>query len=321
MKTLLFTFFTLLLTACGSSSDRTFITIGTGSQTGVYFPVGGAIKQVVEEATAGTIRVSVATSGGSVQNINDVLSGAIAFGIAQADRQYQAFNGLSTWQDEPKDNLRFVFSLHPEVVTLIASEASGIRTLEDLRGKRVNIGSPGSGQRGNAIDILTAAGIDPSEDIRAESLTVAECAGMLQDGRIDAYFFTVGHPNGSITEATTGRQRVRFVPITGMEELIEGSPFYTQTEVPVELYPRALQEGPVPSIGMLTTVVARDDADEDMVYRVVSAILGDLDALRQQHPALQGLTLEGMVEGQHAPFHPGAARAFREAGVKLEHVD
>lgn len=306
----------LLLAACGNS-DRTFITLGTGSQTGVYYPVGGVMKQVIEEATDGEIRVSVATSGGSVQNINDVLSGAIAFGIAQADRQYQAFHGLSTWEDEPRENLRFVFSLHPEVVTLIASEASGIRTLEDLRGQRVNIGSPGSGQRGNALDIFRAAGIDPDQDIRAESLTVAECAGMLQDGRIDAYFYTVGHPNGSITEATTGRQRVRFIPITGMDALIEASPFYTPAEVPVHLYPRALQDGPVPSIGMLTTVVTRADTDETLVYRVVSAILNDLDTLRQQHTALQGLTLEGMIQGQHAPFHPGALRAFREAGLDL----
>ncbi|MCC5843871.1 MAG: TAXI family TRAP transporter solute-binding subunit [Verrucomicrobia bacterium] len=309
-------FLTIFLAACGSS-DRTFITLGTGSQTGVYYPVGGAIKQVVEQATDGDLRVSVATSGGSVQNINDVLSGAIAFGIAQADRQYQAYHGLSTWDGEPRENLRFVFSLHPEVVTLIASEASGIRTLGDLRGKRVNIGSPGSGQRGNALDIFSAIDIDPAADIQAESLTVAECAGMLQDGRIDAYFYTVGHPNGSIAEATTGRQRVRFIPVTGMEALIEESPFYTLTEVPVDLYPRALQDGPVPSIGMLTTVVTRAETDEDLVHRVVTAILNDLDTLRQQHPALQGLTLEGMIQGQHAPFHPGALRAFTEAGVDL----
>jgi TRAP transporter TAXI family solute receptor len=306
----------LLLAACGSS-DRTFITLGTGSQTGVYYPVGGAIKQVVEQTTDGDIRVSVATSGGSVQNINDVLSGAIAFGIAQADRQYQAYHGLSTWEGAPRENLRFAFSLHPEVVTLIASEASGIRTLEDLRGKRVNIGSPGSGQRGNALDIFRAVDIDPAADLQAESLTVAECAGMLQDGRIDAYFYTVGHPNGSITEATTGRQRVRFIPVTGMEALIEESPFYTLTEVPVDLYPRTLQDGPVPSIGMLTTVVTHTETDEELVYRVVSAILNDLDTLRQQHPALQGLTLEGMLQGQHAPFHPGARRAFVEAGIDL----
>lgn len=305
-----------LFTACGSG-DRAFVSLGTGSQTGVYFPVGGAIKQIVESETEGGVRVSVSTSGGSVQNLNDVLRGTITFGIAQADKQYQAFHGLSNWEGTPNPNLRFAFSLHPEVVTLIATETSGIRSVADLRGHRVNLGSPGSGQRGNAMDILAAAGIDPAADLRAESLTAGELAGRLQDGQLDAFFFTVGHPNGSITEATTGRRRVRFVPITGMEALLEASPFYTATEVPVALYPQAIQEGPVPSIGMLTTVVVHADTDEDLVYTFVSSVLRNVDRLRGQHPALQDLTPEGMQQGAHAPMHPGAARAFREAGLLL----
>lgn len=317
MKSILLSLlFLAFLTACGSP-ERQFLSIGTGSQTGVYFPVGGALKQIVEQETEGRFRVSVATSGGSVQNINDVLRGTVTFGIAQADRQYQAYNGLGNWADTPGSDLRFAFSLHPEVITLVASDRSGIRSIEDLRGKRVNLGSPGSGHRGNAMDILAAAGIDPATDLQAESLTAGELAGRLQDGQIDAYFFTVGHPNGSITEATTGRLPVRFVPITGMEALMEASPFYTPAEVPVHLYPQAVQDGPVPSLGMRTTVVVHADTDEETVYTFVSSVLRNLDALRQQHPALQGLTREGMLEGAHAPIHPGAARAFAEWNLSL----
>lgn len=302
------------MAACGGSSSRTFVSIGTGSQTGVYYPVGGAIKQLVEEAAGSSLSVSAKASRGSVQNINDVLSGAATFGIAQADRQYQAVHGLTNWQGEPQEELRFVFSLHPEVVTLIAATDSGIATLKDLAGTRVNLGSPGSGHRGNALAILAAAGLDSETDLQAESLTVGECASMLQDNRIDAYFYTVGHPNGSITEASTGRRTVRFVPVTGMDALIEASPFYTTTRVPTEFYERA-EQGDVESIGMLTTFVTRAAVEDETVYTLVKAVFENLDLLRQQHPALSSLTPEGMLQGAHAPLHPGAERYYREAGL------
>lgn len=312
--------FTLLLSlflvcSCGNSERSIFISIGTGSQTGVYYPVGGALKKLVEDAPENSLKVSAKASRGSVQNINDVMNGSITFGIAQSDRQFQAVQGLSNWEGEPQAQLRFVFSLHPEVITLIAAEDSGITSISDLEGKRVNLGSPGSGHRGNAMDILNAAGLDPNEDIQAESLTVGECAGMIQDNRIDAYFYTVGHPNGSITEASTGRRKVRFVPITGMEKLIEDAPYYAQTTVPVELYPQAVQEGNVPSIGMLTTLVTRSDTPDEIVYALVKAVFEDLETLKIQHPALQGLTPEGMLKGGNAPLHPGAEKYFREAGL------
>jgi len=315
MKKLLFLSLSLLLVACGGSGDRNFVTIGTGSQTGVYYPVGGAIKAIVEEVPDKPLAVSVAASRGSVQNIKDVMNGAIEFGIAQPDRQYQALNGLANWEDDPQEDLRFVFSLHPEVVTLIAADDSGIRSIQDLKGKRVNIGSPGSGQRGNALDILKAAGIDPETDLQAESLGVGECAGMLQDNRLDAYFYTVGHPNGSITEATTGRRKVRFVPIDGMDKLIESAPYYSVTEVPVDLYPQAVNDGPVQSIGMRTTLVTRADVPEHTVHTLTKAVFEHLDQLKLQHPSLQGLTPETMLEGGRAPFHPGAARYYRETGL------
>ena len=314
MKSLLSLLCCLFPAACGGSSSRTFVSIGTGSQTGVYYPVGGAIKQLVETEAGEVLSVSAKASRGSVQNINDVISGAATFGIAQSDRLFQAVNGLGNWEGKPQSDLRFVFSLHPEVVTLIAAADSGIASLEDLKGKRVNLGSPGSGHRGNAIDIFQAAGIDPDADLTAESLTVSECASMLQDNRIDAYFYTVGHPNGSITEASTGRRIVRFVPITGMDELIAASPFYTVTQVPTELYERA-EQGDVQTIGMLTTFVTNSNVSEDTVYTLVKAVFENLELLRQQHPALQGLTPEGMIQGGNAAFHPGAERYYKEAGL------
>lgn len=315
MKVLTVCLSLFLLCSCGNSQRSIFVSIGTGSQTLVYYPVGGAIKKLVEDVPDNTLNVSVKASRGSVQNINDVMNGSVTFGIAQSDRQFQAYNGLETWEGKPQKNLRFVFSLHPEVVTLMAADDSGIRSVADLRGKSVNLGSPGSGHRGNALAVLKAAGLDPDKDMHAESLTVGECAGMIQDNRIDAYFITVGHPNGSITEATTGRRKVRFIPITGMEKLIETSPYYATTRVPAELYPQAVQDGEVPSIGMLTTLVTRTDTPEDIVYTLVKAVFENLDELKEQHPALQGLTQEGMLKGGNAPLHPGAEKYYREAGL------
>lgn len=303
----------LLLAACGGS-DKSFVSIGTGSQTGVYYPTGNAIKQIVEEVPGNTLNLSVAASGGSVENINNVLQGSLTFGIAQADRQYQAFNGLSNWDDRPADSLRFLFSLHPEVVTLIAAVDSGIESVDDLPGHRVNLGSPGSGHRGNAEAILETAGV-PVDALRAESMHVGECAGKLQDGLLDAYFYTVGHPNGSITEATTGRRNVRFVPIEDMDPLLASAPYYSKTRVPTERYEQALQEGEVPSIGMLTTVITRADIPDDTVYTLVKAVFENLDDLRKQHPALQNLTAEDMLRGGHAPLHPGALKYYLEAGL------
>ena len=152
----------------------------------------------------GRIRATVESTGGSVFNINAVLSGDLDFGIAQSDRQYQAYNGLAEWSEMgPQEDLRAVFSIHPESITLMASVDSGINGIADLAGKRVNIGNPGSGQLQSSRDVLAAFGLSES-DIRAEQV---KAPGLLQDGRIDAFFYTVGHPNGNITESTSGASR------------------------------------------------------------------------------------------------------------------
>lgn len=304
-----------LLVACSQSTD-TFVSIGTGSQSGVYYPVGNAIRTIVEGQEGGTVRVTVQSTAGSVYNLNKLMDGDLDFGIAQADRQFQAFNGKdqAEWEGKPHTQLRSVFSLHPEIVTLVAADDSGIRTVADLAGKRVNIGSPGSGQRGNAEDVLRAAGLS-IDDLQAETFKIGECASMLQDGRIDAYFYTVGHPNGSLLEATNGSRKVRFVPITGMEALLKERPYYVVAKLPVESYPKAVQDGEVVSIGMGTTFNTRADVAEDVVYQVVKAVFTDFENFQKQHPALGGLSKEGMLKGLNAPLHPGAEKYYKEAGL------
>lgn len=297
-----------------------FITIGTGGVTGVYYPTGGAVARLVNEATNRKVRASVESTGGSVYNINNVLSGDLNLGFAQSDKQFQAVNGKAEWEGKPQDSLRFLFSIHPESVTIVAADDANINTIEDLKGKVVNIGNPGSGQRYNAIQILEAIGIDPETDIKAEGLKAAECAKMLQDGRIDAYFYTVGHPAGSFKEASAGKRKVHIVPIKGekIDKMIAPLPFFAKTEIPVKkLYPNMTNEGDtVETIGMLTTIVCSDNENEETMYAAVKAVFENLDKLRELHPALSNLKAEEMAtSGKSAPYHPGAEKYFKEAGL------
>jgi len=302
----------------GGGKKRRFVTIGTGGVTGVYYPAGGVIAKFVNrKKDVYGIRMSVESTGGSVYNINAVLSGDLDFGIAQSDKQYQALKGRAEWADSgPRTGLRAVCSLHPELITLVAADDAGIAALADLKGKTVNIGNPGSGQRGNAVDVLTAAGVS-LDDIRAEGLKASESPDQLQDGRIDAFFYTVGHPNGAIKQATTGiRRKVRFVPITGMDKLIAASPYYAAAAIPVSLYPKAVNTEDVPTVGVMTTVVTSAKVPDEVVYAVTREIFENLDELKAQHPAFARLTREGMLQGLSAPIHPGAMRYFREAGLR-----
>ena len=214
-----------------SAHAKTFVTIGTGGITGVYYPTGGAIaKMVNKKKKEYGIRATVESTGGSVFNVNAVMNGDLEFGVVQSDRQYQAINGLAEWKDKgPQKDLRAVFSIHPESVTLIAAVDAGIKTIQDQKGKKVNIGNPGSGQRQNSIDALEAIGFDFEKDIQAEAIKASEAASLLQDGRIDAFFYTVGHPNGSIKEATSGARKVRIANITGIDSLLAKYPLLCQS--------------------------------------------------------------------------------------------
>jgi TRAP transporter TAXI family solute receptor len=266
------------------------------------------------------IKVNFQSTGGSVHNINAVLAGSMEIGVAQSDRQFQAYNGLRDWADKgPQKQLRAICSVHPESVTIVAAEDTGIKGLADLKGKRVNIGNPGSGHRGNAADVLGTAGLDLDRDIKAESMKAAESPKMLQDGRVDAFFYTVGHPNAAIMEATVGRRPVRIVPITGMESLIEKHPYYAVSTIPVTLYPQATNEEDIQTVGVMTTLITSADVPAEVIYEVTKAIFENIDAFRGMHDAFAGLTPQGMVEnGISIPYHPGAKKYFLQAGLLTE---
>ena len=312
----------LMLTGCSKKEaagpSKTFVTIGTGGVTGVYYPTGGAISKIVNQKfdTYG-IKATVESTAGSVFNVNAILSGDLEFGIVQSDRQYQAYNGTADWKDAgPQEKLRAVFSIHPESVTLLAADDAGIESFEDIKGKVINIGNPGSGQRGNAMDILDAYGIDWEKDIQAEGLKASEAAKMLQDGRIDAYFYTVGHPNGSFKEATSGKRKAHFVPITKVDGLLAEFPYYAASFIPVSEYPNATNSGNVDTFGVKATLCTSADVPDEVVYAITKEVFENLDAFKGLHPAFAILTAESMLTGLSAPIHDGAMKYFKEAGLK-----
>lgn len=314
-----------LVAGCSSKPDNeqtkiekktTFATIGTGGITGVYYPTGGAIARIVNKKRSQYgIRATVEATDGSVFNVNALVAGDLEFGIVQSDRQYQAISGLKEWGGHPQKDLRAVFSIHPEAVTLLAAVDAGILTLSDLKGKRVNIGNIGSGQRGNAIDALEAAGINWESDLRAESVRAEDAPGLLQENRIDAFFYTVGHPSGAFKEATSGNRKTRFIPITETDELIKKYPYYAKTYIPAGLYPGADNEGDTPTFGVKAIFCTSAQVPDDLVYHVTREVFENFEEFQKMHPAYQTLTKESMLEGLSAPIHPGALKYYKEAGL------
>ena len=303
--------------ALEAHAKTTFVTIGTGGITGVYYPTGGAIAKIVNaKKDKYDIRATVESTGASVFNINAIMAGDLEFGIAQADRQYQAYNGLSEWEGKPQKDLRAVFALAPEAVTFVAAEDSGIKSLKDAKGKVVNIGNPGSGNRQNAIDVFEAAGTNIEKDLKAESIKAADAPRMLQDGRIDGFFYTVGHPNGNIKEATAGKRKTRIVSITDIEPLVKKFPYYSLTNIDMAQYPEATNANEkVTTVGMLATFVTSAKVPDDVVYAITKEVFENLDEFKKLHPALEGLTRDTMLEGRTAPIHPGALKYYKEAGL------
>lgn len=322
MKKLLFVVLALAvavtMTPLSSFAAPTYVTIGTGGVTGVYYPTGGAIaKMVNKKRKEYNLRATVESTGGSVFNVNAIAAGDLEFGVVQSDRQFQAYNGQADWEGAPVKKLRAVFSIHPESVTIVANASKNIKTVADLKGKIVNIGNPGSGQRGNAMDLFEAAGIDIEKDLKAEGMKAAESASMLQDGRIDAFFYTVGHPNGSVKEAVSGATKVNFVEIPGdvVKKLTDKFSYYAPAEIPVDQYAGVTNTADAPTFGVKATLCSSADVPDDAVYAITKEVFENFDEFKTLHPAFAKLTKESMLQGLSAPLHPGAIKYYKEAGL------
>lgn len=299
------------------AAEKKFITIGTGGVTGVYYPTGGAICRLVNKGRKDHgVRCSVESTGGSVYNLNTIRAGELDMGVAQSDWQYHAYNGTSKFEDQgPNKDLRAVFSVHPEPFTVVARADSGIKTFADLKGKRVNVGNPGSGQRGTMELVMGKMGWTMDDFALASELKSAEQSSALCDNKIDAIVFTVGHPSGSIKEATTSCD-AKIVEVSGdvIDKLVADNAYYRTATIPGGMYRGNPDD--TKTFGVGATFVSSTNADADTVYAVVKGVFENFDDFKKLHPAFGNLKKEEMIkDGLSAPLHDGAVKYYKEAGL------
>jgi TRAP transporter TAXI family solute receptor len=308
----------LALTAAGSSpalAQQKFITIGTGGVTGVYYAVGGALCRLMNKTRAKTgIRCSVESTGGSVFNVNAIKTGELEFGLSQSDIQYNALKGEGQFKGKADADLRAVFSVHPEPFTVLARKEAGVTKFTDFKGKRFNVGNPGSGTLASMEELLKAMGWTKSDFSLAAELKADEQGTALCDNKIDGFFYGVGHPSAAIQDPTTSCG-AKLIPLTGpaVESLIKAHPYYAVATIPGGMY--ANNPNPTQTYGVLATVVTSSKVPDNVVYDLVKATFDNFDEFKKLHPAFAHLDPKDMIsKGLSAPLHPGAIKYYKEKG-------
>ena len=297
------------------AAGQQFVSIGTGGVTGVYYPTGGAICRLVNKnRKEHGIRCSAESTGGSIYNINTIRAGELEFGVAQSDWQYHAYNGSSKFKDQGAfKKLRAVFSVHPEPVTVIASDRSGVMQLTDIKGKRMNIGNPGSGTRGTWEVIEEALGWKRSDLKLAAEMKSAETGQAVCDGKIDAYFWLVGHPS-ALTQESLATCDAHLVDVKGpaIDELVNDNTYYRTATIPAGMYNN---DRDIQTFGVGATFVSSSDVDDKVVYTIVKAVFDNFDDFKKLHPAFAHLKEAEMIkDGLSAPLHDGAVKYYKERG-------
>jgi len=306
----------LALLATPVHAQQSFVSIGTGGVTGVYYAAGGAICRLINKDRARHgLRCSVESTGGSVYNLNTLRGGELEFGIAQSDWQHHAWTGGSVFKPVGADKtLRAVFSLHPEPFTVLTRKEAGIKSFADLKGKRFNVGNPGSGTRASLQELLDAMGWKLSDFSLASELKADEHGAALCDNKIDGFIYGVGHPSANIQDPTT-TCGAKLLPLTGpvVDRLIAERPYYARATIPAGLYANNPQA--TSTYGVLATLVTSSKVPEATVYALVKAVFENFDAFKRLHPAFAHLNPQDMIkDGLSAPLHDGARKYYRERG-------
>ncbi len=298
--------------------DEPMQSIKTGDITGVYYAAGSAVAKLHNKKRKEyNLRLIAEASEGSISNIDAVADGLAGFGIAQANTLYFAKSGAHYWEGEPQNKLRSVLGLYTEAFTVIVAVDASINSLADLRGKTVNIGEHGSTDRLQSLRILESIGLDPEKDLTIREQPTYEASELLQEGGIDAYLYTVGHPNLSIKEAAHGDREIMLVAPSPeyVDSIIDQREDLVERIIRIDYYTELANKEPVRTIGVKAILFCNADMDEEIVYHIVKEVYENLDLFQRQHPAFANLTPEKLTTRLILPLHPGAERYFKEAGL------
>ena len=297
-------------------AQQKFVTIGTGGVTGVYYAAGGAICRLMnKERAKHGIRCSVESTGGSVYNVNTIKAGELDFGVAQSDVQFNAVKGQAQFKEGgPHTDLRAVFSVYPEALTVLSRKEANIKKFEDFKGKRFNVGNPGSGTRDTVNILLGALNMKNSDFSLTSELKPDEHGAALCDNKIDGFAFVVGSPAANIQDPTT-TCGAKLVPLTGpaVDKLVKDYPYFAYATIPGGMYPG--NPDATKTFGVMASFVTSAKVPDAVVYAMVSAVFDNFEEFKKLHPAFANLEPRDMVKsGVSAPLHEGAIKYYKEKG-------
>lgn len=298
------------ITAQAADSNR--LTLATGGTSGVYFPLGGAIAQTLGSKSNGKLAVTSQATGASGENMRLVEAGEVDFAIVQNDVADAAFNGTEPFKNK-LGNVRALGRLYPEYLHVVASKDSGIKNLEDFKGKKISVGARGSGNEVNCRQIFDFYGLD-YKNLQPIFLPYSETADQFKDRNLDGFVFTIGTPNPAIQDITT-TQDVTFVPLTGkkVDEVISKFPFLVKDNIPAGTYKG--QDSAVPTLSVQAILVANKDMPDDVAYELAKLLYENTDSIAKAHNKGNEIKVENATDGVTIPLHPGAEKYLREKGV------
>lgn len=306
------------LSSSMAEPEKNLVILSSRGAGGLYYPTAGAVANAVNlTRRAHGFRISVQSRRSSMSTLNRLISGEIYFAEIPQRLVYQAHRGLDDWEGNPQTGLCSVFNTHPDYITLIAAVESGIRTLRDLKGKRVGIGSPGSDLHANAVEILAAAGIKYETDLSAIDDSLVTVPDLLQDGDIDAFFYPVGKLSRPLANLISGTKQVHLVAVAGpgIDALIAANPFYEKAVVPMTMYPGLDDNGGIEALGVKTSLITSCGIPDQTVYIIAKETFENLEPFAKRHPTASMMTGKAMIEGLPAPVHPGAMKYYKESGM------